>query len=79
MDLVGMSEVRDNSTGTHGPSDGGLVRRRKCTFSRKAHGSVSPSPRSLPIPSFFNKKQQINDDDEDNLATRDLRRMLRLE
>ncbi|KAL3626181.1 hypothetical protein CASFOL_029730 [Castilleja foliolosa] len=40
---------------------------------------LSPSPRSLPLPSFFNKKEQINDDEEDNLATRDLRRMLRLE
>ena len=43
--------------------------------------SLSPSPRSLPLPSFFNKKQQdcatINP--SDNPATRDLRRLLRLD
>lgn len=38
----------------------------------------SPSPRSVPLPSFFNKKDQPNEAFEDG-ATRDLRRMLRLE
>lgn len=40
--------------------------------------SNSPSPRALPLPSFFNKKQ---DDFKsfDDFATRDLRRLLRLE
>ncbi|KAL8515456.1 hypothetical protein ACS0TY_014231 [Phlomoides rotata] len=41
---------------------------------------LSPSPRSLPLPSFFNKKQ---DDGKisplDDPATRDLRRLLRLD
>ncbi|GFP98620.1 hypothetical protein PHJA_002005900 [Phtheirospermum japonicum] len=44
--------------------------------------SLSPSPRSLPLPSFFNKKEQIDDVEikpSDNPATRDLRRLLRLE
>ncbi|CAK9180890.1 unnamed protein product [Ilex paraguariensis] len=36
--------------------------------------SMSPSPRSLPLPSFFYKKQAVEDS-----ATRDLRRLLRLE
>ncbi|GFQ03607.1 hypothetical protein PHJA_002504500 [Phtheirospermum japonicum] len=35
--------------------------------------SMSPSPRSVPLPSFFNKK------DSNDGATRDLRRLLRLE
>ena len=43
--------------------------------------SLSPSPRSVPLPSFFNKKQQ--DDSKvsplDDPATRDLRRLLRLD
>lgn len=43
--------------------------------------ALSPSPRSLPLPSFFNKKQQdyakINPSDDP--ATRDLRRLLRLD
>ena len=39
--------------------------------------SLSPSPRSLPLPSFFNKKQQ--DLAPINPATRDLRRLLRLD
>lgn len=42
--------------------------------------SLSPSPRSVPLPSFFNKKQ---DDSKisplDDPATRDLRRLLRLD
>lgn len=40
--------------------------------------SNSPSPRALPLPSFFNKK---HDDFKsfDDFATRDLRRLLRLE
>ncbi|KAG6428088.1 hypothetical protein SASPL_112337 [Salvia splendens] len=37
--------------------------------------SLSPSPRSLPLPSFFNKKLNPSDDP----ATRDLRRLLRLD
>lgn len=39
--------------------------------------SLSPSPRALPLPSFFSKKQgsEIVDDS----ATRDLRRLLRLD
>ncbi|KAL6532293.1 hypothetical protein OROGR_014263 [Orobanche gracilis] len=44
--------------------------------------SLSPSPRSLPLPSFFNKKQQPDDcgiNPLDNTATRDLRRLLRLD
>ncbi|KAK4425789.1 hypothetical protein Salat_1772900 [Sesamum alatum] len=44
--------------------------------------SQSPSPRSLPLPSFFNKKQQndsIDDKSYDDSATRDLRRLLRLD
>lgn len=43
--------------------------------------ALSPSPRSLPLPSFFNKKQQdyakINPSNDP--ATRDLRRLLRLD
>ncbi|KAK6130389.1 LOW QUALITY PROTEIN: hypothetical protein DH2020_035894 [Rehmannia glutinosa] len=37
--------------------------------------SLSPSPRSLPLPSFFNKKHQIDGESKplDNTATRDLR------
>ncbi|KAM3375679.1 hypothetical protein P3S68_014393 [Capsicum galapagoense] len=35
--------------------------------------SNSPSPRALPLPSFFNTKKQ------EDFATRDLRRLLRLE
>ncbi|KAL6548439.1 hypothetical protein OROGR_008860 [Orobanche gracilis] len=44
--------------------------------------SLSPSPRSLPLPSFFNKKQQPSHcgiNPLDNPATRDLRRLLRLD
>ncbi|KAK6117348.1 hypothetical protein DH2020_048939 [Rehmannia glutinosa] len=43
--------------------------------------SLSPSPRSLPLPSFFNKKHQIDGENKplDNTATRDLRRLLRLD
>lgn len=42
---------------------------------------LSPSPRSLPVPSFTNKKQQdcVNINPSDDPATRDLRRLLRLE
>ncbi|XP_047313216.1 uncharacterized protein LOC124916529 [Impatiens glandulifera] len=39
--------------------------------------SMSPSPRSLPLPSFFNKIQAS--ETVDDSATRDLRRLLRLE
>ncbi|XP_059632614.1 uncharacterized protein LOC132275211 [Cornus florida] len=39
--------------------------------------SMSPSPRALPLPSFFNKKQ-VSKIVEDS-ATRDLRRLLRLD
>ncbi|KAL0388729.1 UNVERIFIED_CONTAM: hypothetical protein Sradi_2754700 [Sesamum radiatum] len=43
--------------------------------------SQSPSPRSVPLPSFFNKKQQNDSIDKsfDDSATRDLRRLLRLD
>lgn len=44
--------------------------------------SLSPSPRSLPLPSFFNKKQQEDSkiiNPFDDPATRDLRRLLRLD
>ncbi|KAG6435497.1 hypothetical protein SASPL_100371 [Salvia splendens] len=43
--------------------------------------ALSPSPRSLPLPSFFNKKQQdfVKINSSDDPATRDLRRLLRLE
>jgi hypothetical protein len=40
--------------------------------------SLSPSPNSLPLPSFFNKKRQ-NDSTVNDSATRDLRRLLRLD
>ncbi|XP_055830707.1 uncharacterized protein LOC129899705 [Solanum dulcamara] len=40
--------------------------------------SNSPSPRALPLPSFFNKKQE-DFKSFDDFATRDLRRLLRLE
>jgi hypothetical protein len=36
--------------------------------------SMSPSPRALPLPSFFSKKKAVDDS-----ATRDLRRLLRLD
>lgn len=39
--------------------------------------SMSPSPRSLPLPSFYKKKQVISPVDDS--ATRDLRRLLRLD
>ncbi|MCD9637772.1 hypothetical protein HAX54_021241 [Datura stramonium] len=44
--------------------------------------SNSPSPRSLPLPSFFNNnnhKKQVEFKSFDDSATRDLRRLLRLE
>lgn len=41
--------------------------------------SNSPSPRSLPLPSFFNNKKQVEFNSVDDSATRDLRRLLRLE
>ncbi|XP_051128051.1 uncharacterized protein LOC127249341 [Andrographis paniculata] len=45
--------------------------------------SLSPSPKSLPLPSFFNKKQQNGASSTANSATdsatRDLRRLLRLD
>ncbi|KAL2464002.1 uncharacterized protein Fot_51958 [Forsythia ovata] len=42
--------------------------------------SMSPSPRSLPVPSFFNNKKEDGAHKVfDDLATRDLRRLLRLE
>ncbi|PIM97588.1 hypothetical protein CDL12_29941 [Handroanthus impetiginosus] len=43
--------------------------------------SLSPSPQSLPLPSFFNKKHQSDNTSKpfDDSATRDLRRLLRLE
>ncbi|CAA0807094.1 Unknown protein [Striga hermonthica] len=44
--------------------------------------SLSPSPRALPLPSFFNKKQQTDGGEIrplDDTATRDLRRLLRLD
>lgn len=46
--------------------------------------SMSPSPRALPLPSFFNNKKKKQEDDGyaklfDDSATRDLRRLLRLE
>lgn len=40
--------------------------------------SLSPSPNSLPLPSFFNKKRQ-NASTVNDSATRDLRRLLRLD
>ncbi|KAM7485164.1 hypothetical protein LguiA_001173 [Lonicera macranthoides] len=39
--------------------------------------SLSPSPRALPLPSFFSKKQVA--EFVDDSATRDLRRLLRLD
>lgn len=39
--------------------------------------SLSPSPRALPLPSFFSKKQ--GSEFVDDSATRDLRRLLRLD
>lgn len=41
--------------------------------------SMSPSPRSLPLPSFFNKKQVSKVAVDGDSATRDLRRLLRLD
>ncbi|PSS01468.1 Reticulon-1 like [Actinidia chinensis var. chinensis] len=41
--------------------------------------STSPSPRSLPLPSFFNKKQVSKVAGGNDPATRDLRRLLRLD
>ncbi|GER50153.1 hypothetical protein STAS_27435 [Striga asiatica] len=44
--------------------------------------TMSPSPRALPLPSFFNKKEQIDCGEvrpSDDPATRDLRRLLRLD
>ncbi|KAL6970340.1 hypothetical protein U1Q18_030038 [Sarracenia purpurea var. burkii] len=41
--------------------------------------SMSPSPRALPLPSFFNKKQVSNSEVVDDSATRHLRQLLRLE
>ncbi|TMW90348.1 hypothetical protein EJD97_015871 [Solanum chilense] len=41
--------------------------------------SNSPSPRSLPLPSFFNNKKQVELTSFDDSASRDLRRLLRLE
>ncbi|CAA2965225.1 Hypothetical predicted protein [Olea europaea subsp. europaea] len=44
--------------------------------------SMSPSPRSLPLPSFFNKDKKQEDEYAklfENSATRDLRRLLHLE
>ncbi|XP_057960216.1 uncharacterized protein LOC131152382 [Malania oleifera] len=40
--------------------------------------SVSPSPDALPLPSFYKKKQEVSPAVDDS-ATRDLRRLLRLE
>ncbi|KAL7081003.1 hypothetical protein ACP275_14G012800 [Erythranthe tilingii] len=40
---------------------------------------TSPSPRSVPLPSFFSKKEPENSDLFEDGATRDLRRLLRLE
>ncbi|KAI3459323.1 hypothetical protein Pfo_015986 [Paulownia fortunei] len=42
---------------------------------------LSPSPRSVPLPSFFNKKDPIDCESKpfEDGATRDLRRLLRLE
>ncbi|KAI3469474.1 hypothetical protein Pfo_026137 [Paulownia fortunei] len=42
--------------------------------------SLSPSPRSVPLPSFFNKKQQNDSEIKPfDSATKDLRRLLRLD
>ncbi|MGI4370304.1 proline-rich nuclear receptor coactivator motif-containing protein, partial [Klebsiella pneumoniae] len=41
--------------------------------------ATSPSPRSLPLPSFFNKKHMSKVAGGDDPATRDLRRLLRLD
>lgn len=41
--------------------------------------SLSPSPRSLPLPSFFSKKQVSKIAAVEDCATRDLRRLLRLD
>ncbi|GMP53455.1 hypothetical protein CsSME_00018905 [Camellia sinensis var. sinensis] len=41
--------------------------------------SVSPSPRSVPLPSFFSKKQLSKVAIDGDSATRDLRRLLQLD
>lgn len=48
-------------------------------YAGSAAFSMSPSPQSLPLPSFFSKKQQQIDSSSNDPATRDLRRMLRLD
>ncbi|OIS98549.1 PREDICTED: uncharacterized protein LOC109232558 [Nicotiana attenuata] len=48
-------------------------------YAGSAAFSNSPSPRSLPLPSFFNSKKQVEFKSFDDSATRDLRRLLRLE
>ncbi|XP_047315554.1 uncharacterized protein LOC124919339 [Impatiens glandulifera] len=47
-------------------------------YAGSAFSMMSPSPSSLPLPSFFSKKQVLKMAD-DSTATRDLRRLLRLE
>lgn len=72
-------------TGRIGPDSPGMVPKQIC-MQRSTDGyagsafSMSPSPRSLPLPSFF--KKHVEDGGVklfDDSATRDLRRLLRLD
>lgn len=47
-------------------------------YAGSAFSMMSPSPSSLPLPSFFSKKQ-VSRIADDSTATRDLRRLLRLD
>lgn len=74
-------------TGRLGPEKPGMVPKQirvgfspADMYAGSAAFSNSPSPRSLPFPSFFNSsKKQVEFKSFDDSATRDLRRLLRLE
>ncbi|XP_009588869.1 uncharacterized protein LOC107780720 [Nicotiana tabacum] len=81
------SELTVYGTGRLGPEQPGMVPKQirvgfspADMYAGSAAFSNSPSPRSLPLPSFFNNsKKQVEFKSFDDFATRDLRRLLRLE
>ena len=52
---------------------------RKCDMYAGSAFAMSPAPSSLPLPSFSKKKQVVSGIVVDDSATRDLRRLLRLD
>lgn len=65
--------IRDVKSAFLSPSGSPAAGERRDVYAGSAV-SMSPSPRALPLPSFFSKKKAVDDN-----ATKDLRRLLRLD